>query len=252
MLLKLFFILTAVRGTEVPDVCQKAGLMVLNFVDGPVAGVTDKILNTMKDLDVKGMFTFTVNQRVTGNVKNLYQRAWEEGHTVGLRLNPSMDSGYDTMDRDSMEQLVKEELDTIDGLSHSEIRYATLPVDGGQVNSEMYNVLTENGVLPVGYTFCPYDYEGQSIEKFEDLINNSNPNYHSFIIMMHDEMEADTSRLEQMVQIGRDSGYIFVNMDECLKGYKGASGEPELKLRGKGVESIASFMPFLLLLARLL
>ncbi|KAM0671711.1 polysaccharide deacetylase domain-containing protein [Ordospora colligata] len=252
MLLKLLFILAAARGTEVPDICGKAGLIVLNFTEGPVAGVTDKILNTMKDLDVKGMFTFTVNQRVTGNVKNLYQRAWEEGHTVGLRLNPSLDSDYGAMNRDSMEQLVKEELDTIDGLSHSEIRYATLPVNGGEVNSEMYDVLTENGVLPVGYTFCPYDYDGKEIENFEDLIDNSNPNNHSFIVMMHDGMEADTSRLEQMVQIGRDRGYTFVNMDECLKGYKGAPGEPELKLRGKGVESIASFMPFILLLARLL
>ncbi|CAD25961.1 similarity to chitooligosaccharide deacetylase [Encephalitozoon cuniculi GB-M1] len=253
LLCLLYFTSSWCSGSDVPDVCTNSGMIAINFVDGPVRGVTDRILNTLDELGVKATFSFTVNQKAVGNVGQLYRRAVEEGHNVALRVDPSMDEGYQCLSQDALENNVDREIDTIDGLSGTEIRYAAVPICNGQVNSEMYNILTERGVLPVGYTFCPYDYD-DPVGEFESMIEGSDPKHHSFIILMHDGQEADTSRLENMVKIGKDKGYRFVNMDECLQGYKGAPGDPELSLRGKGVESIGKgFLPFfLMMLVRLL
>lgn len=236
---------------DVPDVCTTSGMIAINFVDGPVRGITDRVLNTLDELGVKATFSFTVNQKAVGNVGQLYRRAVNEGHTVGLRTDPRMDESCQDLSRDALEEHVDREIDTIDGLSGTEVRYASVPITNGEVNSEMYSILTERGVLPLGYTFCPYDYDSP-IEDFESMIEGSDPKHHSFIILMHDGQEGDTTRLERMVKIGEDRGYRFVNMDECLKGYKGAPGEPEIALRGKGVESVATFLPFFMLLARFL
>ncbi|AFM99312.1 polysaccharide deacetylase domain-containing protein [Encephalitozoon hellem ATCC 50504] len=235
----------------VPDVCTSSGTIALHFVDGPVKGVTDRVLNALDELGVKATFSFTVNQKVVGNVGQLYRRALNEGHSVGLRIDPRMDDSYGDVSRDALEEHIDKEIDTIDGLSGTEVRYAFAPVNNGEVNSEVYSVLTERGVLPIGYTFCPYDWD-DPMGEFEGMIEGSDPKHHSYIILMHDGQEGDTSRLERMVKIGEEKGYTFVNMDECLRGYKGASGEPEITLRGKGVESFSSFLPFFILLSRFL
>lgn len=250
MLLSLLCLALA-RCSDVPDVCTSSGMIAINFTEGPVRGVTDKVLNTLEDLGVKATFMFTVNQRATGNVGQLYRRAISEGHTVGLRLDPGMDKTYSSLSQDEMEDNIDGEIDTIDGLTGEEVRYASTPLVNGQVSQGIYSTLTERGILPVGYTFCPYDYD-DPVGEFESMIDGSDPNHHSFIILMHDGMEGDTARLERMVGIGEEKGYRFVNMDECLQGYKGAPGDPELKLRGKGVESIGAILPLFMLLARLL
>ncbi|ADM12536.1 chitooligosaccharide deacetylase-like protein [Encephalitozoon intestinalis ATCC 50506] len=236
---------------EVPDVCTSSGMIAINFVDGPVRGVTDKVLNTLEELGVKATFSFTVNQKAVGNVGQLYRRAVNEGHTVGLRVDPRMDEGYQDMSQEALEDNIDREIDTIDGLSGTEVRYASVPISNGEVSSELYTILTQRGVLPLGYTFCPYDYD-DPIAEFEAMIEGSDPKHHSFIILMHDGQEGDTSRLEKMVEIGEKKGYTFTNMDECLRGYKGSPGDPELNLRGKGAASLATFLPFFMLLGRLL
>jgi len=251
MLLGLLYLVFS-RCTDLRDTCTRAGIIAINFTDGPVKNVTNTILDEADELGIKLTFTFTVHQKAKGNIGPIYERVVKRGHNVGLRLNPSRD--YDTMTREEIEDDVDRQVEAIDKLSDSKIRCASAPIKDGQGNSDVYDILHQQGILLTSYTFCPYDYE-DPMGEFEEMIKTSNPRYDSFIVLLHDQTEGEVPYLRNIVKIGEDNGYKFVNMDECLGDYKGedSSGGSFQSRSGKGgIESFGMIIPLLILLTQLL
>ena len=74
------------------------------------------------------------------------------------------------------------------------------------------------------------------------------------MVLLHDKQEADTPYLREIVELGRENGYEFVNMDQCLGDYKPEDGGDGFKPKDKtaGVQSIgATFLPLLVVLVHL-
>jgi peptidoglycan/xylan/chitin deacetylase (PgdA/CDA1 family) len=193
-----------------------------------------------------------VNQKSKGNISGIYKNAIDQGHTVGLQVNPNRD--YDDMDADEIDDDVARQLDAIKNLTDTDVKYAKGPVTDGEPNADLYNVLAQNDITMPYYNFCPYDHD-DPMGEFESTIRTSNPKYDSFMVLLHDKQEADTPYLREIVELGRENGYEFVNMDQCLGDYKPEDGGDGFKPKDKtaGVQSIGStFLPLLVVLVHFL
>lgn len=242
MLLGLIYLAMFRCGADLKDTCTTPGKIAITFDDGPVSNGTSRILEEAQELGIKLTFHFTVHQKAKGNIGPIYRRAVEDGHTVGLRLNPGRD--YDTMTPEEIDDDVERQVEAIDNLTGTKIMYAKAPIKDGQANQDVYNILHQQGILLTSYTFCPYDYP-DPMGEFESLVKTANPKYESFIVLLHDQRESETPYLSEIVEIGEKNGYNFVNMDECLGGYTGESGsEAPFKPRTAkgGVQSLSTAM----------
>lgn len=235
--------------------CTTGGKIALIFEDGP-ARETAGILNNLDKLKVPASFNFAVNHTSMGNIAGLYRRAVDDGHTVGLRLNPSRP--YDDMQPKDIESDIDAQMRTITRLTgEDDIMFAKASVDSdGQPNQDVYDVLRKKGIMMSSYNYCPYHSEAEDpMEEFDQLLSGSNKTYDSFIILLHDEQEAYTPYVKQIVEIGQSHGYTFVTLEECFEGYNGdqetADGAVFRPKETAGVESItAVFLPLLVLLTQ--
>lgn len=227
----IWIIIDLIRCT-LPDKCMESGVIALTFDDGPTA-YTANVLDELEELDVKATFHFTVQNVARGGIADLMRRAAEEGHTVGLRVNPKRD--YDTMDGNDISNDIKSQIKALESESDDKIKFARAPAPDGIVNDEVYNTFVKEGIVQSGYTYCFYHEASdpdEAISQFSKILDTSSPQFESFIILLHEEMEKTFPLLKDIVQLGKKKGYQFVTMEECLKGYK--PGEVVIPGKGKG------------------
>lgn len=230
----MLWIFPTIYAVVLQDCCTSPGLIALTFDDGPT-GYTSDLLEELDNLDCKATFHFTTHNRARGNIRNVYSRAVEEGHCVGVRMHPGRDFG--SMSPDELDEEVKNQLDSINNATGEKIKYARAPVQDGDVNTDLYNSLMKQNVTQTGYSYCLYDdatNTEDAIATYKQIINESNPKYDSFIFLLHDEKEREMQLVTDMVEIGRKKGYEFVTMDQCLKGYDPADGTVEGRRKKKG------------------
>lgn len=237
MIIFIFYFL--IKSIELKEDCTTSGLIAITFDDGPIA-YTNEILNIAQQNDVPLTFHFTIHQKSKGDVSGIYKRAVEDGHTVGLRVNPKRD--YNDMIYEDIEDDIRRQVDALNKTSDSKIKYARVPVDDGNVNEDVYEILKSNEIIQSSYAFRPYEYD-DPIEEYKQLLETSNPKYDSFIIVLHDSLQEDNQYLEKMISIGRENGYTFTNLDECLGGYNpedagNESSNKKSKLSDAGVQDI--------------
>lgn len=210
------------------------GLIAITFDDGPTGYTTD-ILEQLDDMDCPATFHFTTQNRARGNIRGVYKRAIEENHTVGLRVNPGRD--YSGMSAEEIEDDIQAQIEAIkDATGEENVKYARAPVEYGDVNPEVYNAFMKNNMTQTGYMYCLYDDASdpdEAIANYTNILNDSNPKYDSFIFLLHDEKEKTFPLLQEMVEIGREKGYEFVTMDQCLSGYSPEEGTYEGRQKKK-------------------
>ncbi|ELA46811.1 hypothetical protein VCUG_01711 [Vavraia culicis subsp. floridensis] len=216
----MFIFFSLLHATILPDRCAKAGMIALTFDEGPT-GYTPAILETLRDEDVKATFHFTIQNVTRGNIAEHMREAVEDGHTVGLRVNPTRN--YDEMDAGEIKEDIDQQIRAIQNETETKIRFARAPVDAGETNAEVYNALMEKKIIQSNYTYCLY-YEVEDVDAAREYLNKvfnaSNPKYDSFIFLLHEEREKDFPILQDIITLGKKNGYKFVTMDECLDGYK--------------------------------
>lgn len=229
---------------ELPTKCVENGYMALTFDDGPTAH-TEKVLDQLDELGVVATFHFTVQNIVRGNIAALMRRAVEEGHTVGLRVNPKRD--YDTMESDAIADDIKGQIKVLQKETDEKIKFGRAPAPDNMVNEDVYDVLRSNDVVQTGYTYCFY-HEAEdadaAISQLEKILETSSPQYESFIFLLHEEMEKTFPLLEDIVKLGQKHKYEFVTLDECFKGYKPGEAMPVAK--GSALKDQSSANPLLI------
>lgn len=237
-------------GCSLPNTCTNAGLIAITFDDGPTS-YTPTILDIADENNIKLTFHFTVHQRMTGNLTNIYKRVVEEGHTLGLRVNPQRD--YDEMDYELVQSDIDKQVTLINKASDSTIKYARAPEEGGSYNENVYNALLSEGVLQTSSSFSPYIFD-DPVEEFRSMIEGSSYQLDSFIVQMHDAMEEEDNYLQDFIDIGKENGYTFVNLDECLGDYKpdsSSGGGSKSKLSSDGVADLC-ILPLIALIFHIL
>lgn len=217
----LFFYILYVYNIVLPSTCTNAGLIALTFDEGPTEN-TDDILDLVQDNNILVTFHFTVHMLSSGKHRSVYKRAVEEGHTVGLRTTPSRN--YDDMEPDVINSDISKQIDAINKVTGTDIKFARSPVNDGDVNPDIYSTFLENGIIQSYYNYS-YSEEDKTIEDFEFTLSTASPQIDSFIVTLYENI--DLNELEEIIDIGKKNGYEFVNMDQCLGDYE---PDPETSL----------------------
>lgn len=192
--------------------CGAGGTIYLTFDDGPGTG-TEKVLNTLKEENVKATFFVT-----NSGPDHLIKRAYDEGHTIGLHtashryneLYSSVDNYFKDLNQ------VSQRVQRITGLTSNIIRFP-----GGSSNtvSRKYSpgimTILSTEVINRGYRY--YDWNVSSGDA--GSCNNSKCVYDTTtkslskskcnMVLMHDYKTFTADALKDIIRFGKENGYIF-------------------------------------------
>lgn len=193
----------------------------LTFDDGPSSTITSKLLDILKEEDVKATF-FVINHN--DNLNYLIKREFDEGHTVALHsfthryneIYTSIDAYFN--DLTNIENKVK----SITGSEHKIIRFP-----GGSSNtiSRNYNIgimsSLVNETANKGYVYFDWNIssgDAGGAKNTSDIYNNVTKGLShdkTNIVLMHDfENNYKTlNAIRDIIRYGKNNGYTFKAID---------------------------------------
>ena len=185
----------------------------LTFDDGPRDGTTDKILDILKEKDVKATFFVTSN-----GSDDLIRRAYNEGHSLGIHTSShrydliyaSIDNYYNDL------KIVEDRIFNIAGKKTNLIRFP-----GGSSNtiSKKYSqgimsTLTKD-VISKNYQYYDWNidstdavYNSSKNDIYNNVINNISKDKYN-IILMHDTKNKTVEALPMIIDYAKSNGYVF-------------------------------------------
>ena len=194
------------------------GRVCLTFDDGPSADITPKILDLLKENDIKATF-FVLGY--TKNMEELVRRIYEEGHTIGLHgyshvyseVYASIDALIENFQK--VEELVAS---TTEGYYSKIIRFP-----GGASNTVSKNycigIMTEavDLVEELGYTFYDWNVDSgdagsawTSKEIYENVISGIRPGRLNVVLMHDSGGHTETlEALKMIIQYCKENCYSF-------------------------------------------
>jgi peptidoglycan-N-acetylmuramic acid deacetylase len=198
------------NGYYVGDTDSK--VLYLTFDEGYENGFTPKILDILKENNVKA--AFFVTRPYIKQQPDLIKRMVQEGHIVGNHssTHPSM-----TTKAGNVESFNKEFTDTekvftdITGLQMP--KYFRPPMG---VYSEKTLELTKTlGYISIFWSFAHKDWEVNnqpSVQVTHDKVINGSHN--GEIILLHAVSKSDTDALDSIIKDLKKDGYVFLTLDE--------------------------------------
>ena len=185
----------------------------LTFDDGPRDGTTNKILDILKEKDVKATFFVTSN-----GSDDLIRRAYNEGHSLGIHTSShrydliyaSIDNYYNDLN------IVENRIFNITGKKTNLIRFP-----GGSSNtiSKKYSqgimsTLTKD-VISKNYQYYDWNidstdavYNSSKNDIYNNVINNISKDKYN-IILMHDTKNKTVEVLPMIIDYAKSNGYNF-------------------------------------------
>lgn len=149
----------------------------LTFDDGPIPGLTEWVLDTLKHYNVKATF-FCVGDNIEKN-RSIYDRIIGEGHAVGNHTYNHI-KGFKTKTSDYLANTEKCEI-----LTNSKLFRPPY----GQLKKSQYRALLEKGYRIIMWDVVSYDYEKISPE---DCLKTVIKNVKSgSIVLFHDNLKAE-------------------------------------------------------------
>jgi len=184
-------------------------IIYLTFDEGYEAGYTTKILDTLKENQVKA--TFFITAHYLNTQPELVQRMINEGHIVGNHTcnHPSMPSISD-------EQIEKEIMQLHQAVYEKfnyEMKYLRPPK--GEFNERTLKKTSELGYKTVMWSFAYVDWDEKnqpSIEKSREIIIS---NFHcGEIMLLHPNSKTNAEVLDTIIKDAKSKGYEFRALDQ--------------------------------------
>lgn len=194
----------------------------LTFDDGPDPTVTTRILDILKEYDVKA--TFFVVYKDGKKERELYNRIVDEGHTIGVhtsshnyaKIYSSVDNYLKDFNR------CANQIERVTGVKPDIFRFP-----GGSINSynsSLYHELIAE-MIRRGYTY--YDWNAASGDAsrpyvspktIRDNVLNNNTNMKKKILLMHDGKGHSTTAeaLPEIIEGLVEQGYEFRALDNSV------------------------------------
>ncbi len=209
------------KKASIPNLPIKKGVIYLTFDDGPSATITPKVLDILKEKEIKATF-FVINK--SESLDYLIKRAYDEGHAIALhsathnysKIYQSQEAYFNDL------QTISDKVERITGERSMIIRFP-----GGSSNtvSRNYSIgimsLLTNDVLRRGYHYFDWnissgDAGGSNTKEqvyysvTKDLGKNK-----ANIVLMHDfENNYKTlNALSDIIDYGKQNGYTFSAID---------------------------------------
>ena len=181
----------------------------LTFDSGYEAGYTDKILDVLKENDVKATFFITSHYLNTASEK--VERMIQDGHIIGNH----------TVNHKSLPSISDEEIEKEIMILHHvmyekyeyEMKYIRPPK--GEFNERTLKKCASLGYKTVMWRFayCDWDEKKQpSINEATKIIEN---NFHSGeIMLLHSNSKTNSEVLDTIIKKAKSDGYEFKSLDE--------------------------------------
>lgn len=194
----------------------------LTFDDGP-SYITEKVLDTLKEEDVKATF-FMIGEQITEDKEPLLKRMVEEGHLIGVHTYThqvkEIYSSTDACIRD-----VRKTAERISEVTGSEPLYYRFP--WGSANcfitsfcDELIDSMQKEGYIYFDWNVSAEDSVGKPSK--QTIIRNVRKDYKKYqepVILMHDSsINANTAEaLTNIIEELKQDGYRFATIDKRSK-----------------------------------
>lgn len=181
----------------------------LTFDEGYEAGYTEKILNTLKENDVKA--TFFITSHYLNTASDLVERMINEGHTVGNHTcnHPSLPSISDEKIEDEIMKLHQAVYEKF----NYEMKYFRPPK--GEFNERTLQKTASLGYKTVMWSFAYFDWDENkqpSIEESKKMITN---NFHcGEVMLLHPNSKTNSEVLDDIIKEAKNQGYEFRLLDQ--------------------------------------
>jgi peptidoglycan/xylan/chitin deacetylase (PgdA/CDA1 family) len=213
----------------------------LTFDDGP-GPYTGKLLDTLKELDVKATF-FPLGLHIAGN-EEVLRRIHTEGHIIGAHTFNHPDLHYDYVFGAQLRQeMVSSEIELRRALGFSLLppypRYFRAPYAsycGSTLRAAQYPGCSSlqshvSYLRQMGYRIVNWNVNSKDWAYFntqpETIYNrltsnfNSDPDYQKnptdgMILLQHDTLEGSVEQVANVVDFWNKRGYSFATINECI------------------------------------
>jgi peptidoglycan/xylan/chitin deacetylase (PgdA/CDA1 family) len=184
---------------------KEAPKIAITFDDGPSPAWTPKLLDGLKERNVKATF-FLIGENAE-NTPELVKRESEEGHLVGNHTYHHVEITRVPDETAKEEILMTNEV--ITGITGEEVSYMRPPFGAWQKKLEW-----ELDVMPVMWTIDPLDWTTNNEDEIVNkVVTQAKEND---IILLHDCYESSVNAALRIVDILQKEGFEFVTVDELI------------------------------------
>lgn len=193
----------------------------LTFDDGPIPGVTEKLLNVLKEQNIKATF-FIVGKEIPGR-EDILKRIYSEGHTIGLHTyNHKFKNVYKSEDAFVDEMLqTRKKINEILNINPTAIRFPG--GSSGRMTQELLDKLHSNNMKVFDWTIDLHDGCASEVSVSELIKNGTkfNPKYRRLIILAHcNSNNINTVKaLPEIIKFYKELGYEFAAIGEDTPDY---------------------------------
>ncbi len=185
--------------------------VLLTFDDGPTPGVTDKILDHLKEENIKATF-FIIGQKAAKSPK-LLQRILDEGHEIGNHTysHVSLDG---ISDKDALDE-IRWTSNLIFDLTGDYIDLFRPP--HGRITKKQTRLIQDSGYDIVLWTVNADDFwrEGRGMRSPLSIANRVNNRItKGDIILMHDNSQQIIDALPMIIKHLKKRGFYFVTVSK--------------------------------------
>lgn len=183
----------------------------LTFDTGGPMGESDKLLEILKDNDVKVTF-FLVGYNVKA-YPDFAKKVVEEGHTIGNHTMTHKDM------TEISEEAAMKEIDDFAALIKETTGKPVAQVfrfPYGKYSMRLLDLVSEKGYTSVFWSTAMRDWEpraGGAEEPYNDIMNGL---HEGNIILMHQGSEENIAALDRIIKDVKKEGYSFGTLDELI------------------------------------
>ena len=197
----------------------KPGVIYLTFDDGPSTKNTARLLDILKEENVKATF-FLIDKT---NTDYLIKRMYDEGHTIGLHTESHNYKYIYSSTTNFIKDIekIQEKVARITGEKSSIIRFP-----GGSSNTvssfnpgimcTLSNMVIEKGYHYFDWNVSSGDAGSKRSKKntYRNVTNNLSKN-RANVVLMHDIYDSTVDAVKDIIKYGKDNGYTFekITMD---------------------------------------
>ena len=181
----------------------------ITFDEGYEAGYTEKILNTLKDNNIKA--TFFITSHYLNTAPELVGRMINEGHIVGNHTcsHPSMPSKTN----EEIENEIMKLHQAVYEKFNYEMKYLRPPK--GEFNERTLKKTAELGYRTVMWSFAYADWDEKKQPSIDDAKKIIINNFHSGeIMLLHPNSKTNSEVLDTIIKEAKKEGYEFKLLDE--------------------------------------
>ena len=197
----------------------KPGVIYLTFDDGPSTKNTARLLDILKEENVKATF-FLIDKT---NTDYLIKRMYDEGHTIGLHTASHNYKYIYSSTTNFIKDIekIQEKVARITGEKSSIIRFPggssnTVSSFNNGIMCTLSNMVIEKGYHYFDWNVSSGDAGSKRSKKntYRNVTNNLSKN-RANVVLMHDIYDSTVDAVKDIIKYGKDNGYTFekITMD---------------------------------------